>query len=431
MKKARLPQALHWLVAIGFVLLTGQSCTKLDDLKPSTELATGAAGSQETNALTNYCKQVCLVAGQHTYVGTVNVGKDGSDVLVTYNLTAGNVSLQEIHLEAFTSLAELEAAKKLSKGGAVPGKFTYKQSLSGASRTTTATVRIKAADLPAGNCFFIAAHAALSNGETAWGGVCDESPKGVKLDETKQFPGANWGTYFEFCLSECIETIDFTYAWEDLKNNNDQDYNDLVVQSDVTKSATELKINFLATARGAAYDHSFLFKIPMAGVANIFGADPAFPTTNDGTYYYVTVFGSTMAALPAASGSFANTQPGAACVPFAKKSVTITLTSGFSYDNTKPYEPSIRVWPSGSVNSGESYDLNIYGVSANPSTYVGNDGKTYPNGILIPLDWRWPLEKVSITQPYPSFTSLTDGFTSTWYTPLADASKTYDKTTCP
>jgi len=431
MKKARLPQALHWLVAIGFVLLICQSCTKLEDLKPSTELATGAAGSQETNALTNYCKQVCLVAGQHTYVGTVNVGKDGSDVLVTYNLTAGNVSLQEIHLEAFTSLAELEAAKKLSKGGAVPGKFTYKQSFSGASRTTTATVRIKAADLPAGTCFFIAAHAALSNGETAWGGVCDESPKGVKLDETKQFPGANWSTYFEFCLSECIETIDFTYAWEDLKNNNDQDYNDLVVQSDVTKSATELKINFLATARGAAYDHSFLFKIPMAGVANIFGADPAFPTTDDGTYYYVTVFGSTMAALPAANGSFANTQPGAACVPFAKKSVTITLTSGFSYDNTKPYEPSIRVWPSGSVNSGESYDLNIYGVSANPSTYVGNDGKTYPNGILIPLDWRWPLEKVSITQPYPSFTSLTDGFTSTWYTPLADASKTYDKTTCP
>ena len=114
----------------------------------------------------------------------------------------------------------------------------------------------------------------------------------------------------------------------------DQDYNDLVVQSDVTKSPTELKINFLATARGAAYDHSFLVKISIAGIVDIFGTDPAYPTTNDGTYYYVTVFG------------------------------------------------------------------------------------------------RWPLESVPITQPYPNFTSITGGFNMMWYTPLADASKTFNKANC-
>jgi LruC domain-containing protein len=434
MKIRRVPQPLRWLFSLGMVLIACQSCTKQEDLKPSTAGAVTTDATVGANALTTYCKQVCLVAGQHTYVGTVNVGKDGGDLLVTYNLTAGNVYLEEIHLDVFSSVLELQAAKKVSGGGAIPGKFAYKQSFSKASRATTTTVRIKAADIPqtSNGCFFIAAHAALSNGETAWGGVCDSSPKGVKLDETKQFPGNNWSTYFEFCSSECSQTIDFTYAWEDLRdNNNDQDYNDLVVQSDVTKSATELKIDFLVTARGSTFDHSFLFKIPMAGVTGIFGADPAYPTYNDGTYYYVTVFGSTKNALPGVSNSpWANTDITVPCVAFASKQVTITLNSAFNYNASKPYEPLMRVWPSYVAGTGTSYDLNIYGVSANPSTYVGKDGKTYPNGILIPLDWRWPIEGVSVTVPYPSFTSLSDGFTPTWYNNLAVPSKTFDKAAC-
>jgi len=366
-------------------------------------------------------------------VGAVNVALDGSDVLVTYNLTAGNVFLNEIHVEAFRSTDELRAAKKLNNGGAIPGKFTYKQSFSGASRATTATVRIKATDVPQteDGCFLIATHAALSNGETAWGGVCDEGPKGVKLDDTKQFPGNNWGAYFEFCKSECSETIDFTYAWEDLKESNDRDYNDLVIQSDITKSAAEMKINFLATARGAAYDHSFKFRIPMKGINGIFGSDQNFPVTNDGTYYYVTVFGSTAAVLPQKNGIYANTQAGAQCTPFAKASVTLTLKPDFSYNKEKPYEPFIRVWPSGTVNNGASYDLYVYEVSGPGSTNTYSyNGELYPNGILIPLDWRWPLEQTSITIPYPNFKSITAGFNPEWYKQLADASKTFDKAAC-
>ncbi|WP_324677171.1 LruC domain-containing protein [Hymenobacter sp. GOD-10R] len=434
MESKQVPHLLRQLAAAGLLLFSFQSCTKQEELKPSSN-ATTSASTQGTNALTNYCKQVCLVAGQHTYVGAVNVAMDGNDVLVTYNLTSSNVFLQEIHVEAFTSLDDLRNAKKLNNGGAIPGKFTYKQSFSGASRTTTATIRLKASELPQstgeGQCFFIATHAALSNGETAWGGICDEGPKGVKLDDTKQFPGNNWGAYFEFCKKECSETIDFTYAWEDLKASNDRDYNDLVVQSKVTKSFTEMKINFLATARGAAYDHSFKFRIPMAGINAVFGSDPNFPVTDDGTYYYVTVFGSTKKVLPEKNGIYANTQAGAACTPFATASVTLTLKPGFVYNKAKPYEPFIRVWPSKTVGTGEFYDLYIYEVSGpgSTNTYEYN-GELYPNGILIPLDWRWPLEQTSITLPYPRFTSISAGFTPDWYTPLADPSKTFNKAAC-
>jgi LruC domain-containing protein len=432
MAPKQVPQTLRWLFSIGLLLFSFQSCTKQEELKPSSD-AQLSATVPGANALTNYCKQVCLVAGQHTYVGAANVAVDGGDVLVTYNLTANQVFLQEIHVEAFKSLDDLRNAKKLNNGGAVPGKFTYKQSFSAASRATTATVRIKAADIPktTDGCFLIATHAALSNGETAWGGLCDNTSKGVKLDPTKQFPGNNWGAYFEFCTSECSETIDFTYAWEDLKASNDRDYNDLVVQSKVTKSATELKINFLATARGAAYDHSFMFRVPMAGVDQIFGADPDFPTTNDGTYYYITVFGSTKKVLPEKNGIYANTQAGAACTPFATASVTLTLKSGFVYNKAKPYEPFIRVWPSRTVGTGESYDLYIYEVSGPGSTNTYDyNGELYPNGILIPLDWRWPLEQTSITIPYPAFKSITAGFDPNWYKQLADASKTFNKAAC-
>jgi hypothetical protein len=56
--------------------------------------------------------------------------------------------------------------------------------------------------------------------------------------------------------------------------------------------------------------------------------------------------------------------------------------------------------------------------------------KTYPNGILIPFDWRWLLEGLNITVPYPNFTSLTDGLAPTWANTLADPSKTFDKSSC-
>ena len=430
MQRTRPQAKLNLLLSSLLLVLAFQGCTSKDDIiSPQESRSAKAAIVQELGNVPAPCKQVCLVAGQHMNVGTVDVAMKDGNVLVTYNVTKPNIYLSEIHLDIFTSLAQLQASKKLSNGGVSPGKFAFKRTWSSTDKVSSYTATIPKAyvDQLKSPCFFVASHAALSNGETAWGGLCTESVKGVSLDVAKQFPGRNWSVYFEFCLSDCAETIDFTYAWEDINgSSNDSDYNDLVIQSDLTKSAGELKINFLATARGASFDHKFKFKIPKAGITGIFGA-PSY--TEDGRFYYITVFESTRTALPGSMSDFANTEPGAPCVPFAYKEVVLTIDNTFSYDKARPYEPFISVYTSSNVNVGSAYDLYIYEVSKR-DTWTAINGQVYPNGILIPADWKWPLERVAISTPYPKFSSITDGFTPNWASALADASQTFDKGIC-
>ncbi|MEJ7780156.1 MAG: DUF4842 domain-containing protein [Daejeonella sp.] len=212
------------------------------------------------------------------------------------------------------------------------------------------------------NCFNIASHASLSNGESAWGGLCSESPKGgVTLDNAKQFPGNNWSVYFEFCMDQCKTTVDYTYAWEDLLDfQNGGDYNDLVLQADVIKSSSELKLTFLATARGAGFDHQFKIRIPKQGITGVFGkaGEPAPAYTTDGADYIITVFNSTLQALPPTTQQFyANTVSGSPCTPFAYQEVVLTIDNSFTYNPSRPYNPFITVFPSGQVGTGSSYDL--------------------------------------------------------------------------
>ncbi len=380
------------------------------------------------------CKEVCLVAGQHMYVGTVNVATDNGDLLITYNITEDGIYLEEVHLDIFSSLEQFKAAKKVSNGGAIPGKFEYKMSWSADEMITSHTVRIPKdyVDYIGGDCLFVASHAALSNGETAWGGLCDISDNNItNLDDAKQFPGANWSVYFEFCAEECTESIDFTYAWEDLQNiGNDADYNDLVIQSDIIKSNNEVKITFLATARGAAFDHRFKFKIPKTGITGIFGA---FNVVDDGTHYIVTVFQSTKVELPGEGISphpyAANTVPGdVTCAPNGTAEIVLTIDSNFSFNPNFPYEPFINVTPFAPFGTNP-YDLYIYEVSGR-DTWIDGSGDEYPNGILISSDWKWPLEAVYIGLAYPDFKSLTDGWNPNWSNNLADLSKVFDTDTC-
>jgi LruC domain-containing protein len=366
------------------------------------------------------CTSVCLVAGRTMYTGTVDVALDANFLYVTYNITAPNVYLLETHLDIFDNIDAFRNAKKLSGGGAIPGKFAYKASFSAGARKTSYTATIPRSVIDAtgtDDCFFIASHAALSNGETAWGGLCNEASNGVTLNTANQFPGANWGTYFEFCKSSCSGPVDFTYAWEDLRNTgNDADYNDLVIKSDIIKTSNMMQIEFTAAARGAGYDHAFKFNIAKTGIplgaAGIFGAASV---QDMGTYYTVTVFPSTKMALPSAGASgFANTVPSEPCVTPTTRQVTIAIDGSFPYNAARPYEPFISVYTSGTASGASSYDLNVYGVAATPDTWTDTDGKVYPNGILIPSDWKWPLENVRITTAYPNFRSISDGFNTAW-----------------
>ena len=246
----------------------------------------------------------------------------------------------------------------------------------------------------------------------------------MSLDVAKQFPGNNWSVYFEFCKNECTQNVpvDFTYAWEDLIGSaNDADYNDLVVQSKLIKTASELKINFMLSARGASFEHKFRFRIPKAGITGVFNSPEV---TSDATYYYITVFESTSAAFPS---GYANVYAGLPCSPVATQEIVLTLAPSFTYNPAAPYEPYLTVFYAGDPNP--AYELYIYELSGR-DTWTATDGKVYPNGILIPSDWRWPLESINIREPYPNFTSLTEGFTPNWASNLADASKTFDKSAC-
>jgi hypothetical protein len=132
--------------------------------------------------------------------------------------------------------------------------------------------------------------------------------------------------------------------------------------------------------------------------------------TTIGGFHYITVFRSTKVALPGRASGATNTRLIEECVPFAEKQITFTLDNTFSYNSAKPYEPFIRIWPGETAGVGPSYDRYIFAVSGGiENTYLDDDGVTrYPNGILIPRDWRWPLEQVAINQPaatapYPLF----------------------------
>jgi LruC domain-containing protein len=406
------------------LLLVGatQACNKeADQIAPDANALAQDCGTPSAPTPTDFCKEVPLVSGQ-TVVGTIGVKmRSTGDALVSYKITAPGVYLTEANMDVFSSLAQLRYAGKISSWSAYPARFAFDGYWSAYSRVTTYTFvvpRYYISQCGGANCFFVTAQAKLSNCNSAWAGLTSpRSGGGVSLDPSKQFNGCSGSAYFEFCKSECTPSVDFTYAWEDqISTENDSDYNDLVVQSDVTKSATEMKIDFTLTARGASFEHKFQFKIPKAGITGIFGAASYTEVGND---YIVTVFNNDRLAF--STNDFVNTTAGT-CTPYVSKQITLTLNSSFVYNAARPYEPFITIFYPGDPNP--VYDLYIYSVSQR-STWTSTSGKVYPNGIVIPADWKWPLESVNIATAYPNFTSLSDGFTPTWANNLADQSKTF------
>ncbi len=390
-----------------------------------------AGGLTLTSQIPTPCIQRSLVAGQNTIVGTVDVamGNQG-ELYLTYRITKPNVYLLEVHADIFRSIQQFQQDKKITGGGAVPGKFQYANAFTTQSKTTSYTVIIPKAYVDkymVNGMLFIATHAALSTGDTAWAGITKDGTKGSSLEDARQFPGSNWSVYFDFNTSQC-QGMDFTFAWEDLKDlRNDGDYNDLVMQADGLRTGNELKLTFKIAARGAFYDHQFKIRIPMTGITGILGTDGIQSSyTNDGTDYIITVFGSTKTSLPNNGAPYdtANSFLGYACVPFAVKEITLQVNGDFVYNTSKPYIPFLSVYPSGAAPYGtDIYDLYVYDISGR-DTWTSEDGKVYPNGIVIPRTWRWPLENVNINGPYPLFPA------NNWAGTLTNASLTFDPNGC-
>ena len=132
---------------------------------------------------------VTLYAGQDTAVGVVTVWNDLDTLYVTYALDASNPwFLMETHLAVATSLAGIPQAR----GNPIPGHFAYSQCHDDQTKLYTYEVPLPD-NWDASQLLYIAAHAAVSGGESAWAGT-----EVGAMD----FPGKNWATYFTYGLEQ-------------------------------------------------------------------------------------------------------------------------------------------------------------------------------------------------------------------------------------
>jgi hypothetical protein len=123
-----------------------------------------------------------IFAGQTMLAGQLVVTNDDENLYVTYMALAGE-SFEETHLYVGT-LAGMPVNKQKTP---VIGHFPYSTNHEPAVTEVTYTIPLN--NLP--DCYIIAAHSAMTNGETAW-------------SYGTQFPGTKrWGWYSEYCTQYC------------------------------------------------------------------------------------------------------------------------------------------------------------------------------------------------------------------------------------
>lgn len=190
------------------------------------------------------------------------------------------------------------------------------------------------------------------------------------------------------------------------------------------------------TARGAAYDHAFKVNLPITGEYSIDGG----PSETGSGNVELIVFNSTKLVLPKNNINYnfgANTDPAITCLSapaVAEFNIVIKGTLG-SYSSefvSKSYiDPFITVYPSGTVGdeSQGKYDLHIWELTGT-DTWVKN-GETLPIAVLIPEDWKWPLEKKNIKTVYANFSPI-DSWDPAWASGgPTDPTLVFDVAPCP
>lgn len=142
--------------------------------------------------ITSSAEVVTLLADQDLDVGTLTVEVVGTDLVVTYAITAPWV-LGETHLYVGDSAPTKSA----------PGRFPY-----GADDAVDGEYTIPLADLDAeeGDILVIAAHAEVTNPEEL-DPITGEPPReetAWAFGEDKIRPGKNWATYFTFVVPAVV-----------------------------------------------------------------------------------------------------------------------------------------------------------------------------------------------------------------------------------
>jgi hypothetical protein len=130
----------------------------------------GPAASMESSAVKSMTSVTTdIFYGQDNYAGTLTISNDETNIYVTYTITAEGITLNQVHFWAGT---DLNLAPVNGSGVPVPGQFPYKaENLNATTYTITipiSSLGIVNVDEYCGATVYTLAHAALSNGETAW-----------------------------------------------------------------------------------------------------------------------------------------------------------------------------------------------------------------------------------------------------------------------
>ena len=215
-----------------------------------------------------------------------------------------------------------------------------------------------------------------------------------------------------------------TLAFEDLyPNPGDADYNDMVLQFRVQENYNAqqqletIHLDFIPLARGAGYNHRLYLSLDgnldsrnatytstpaVVGDASVKVTYNNLDSGASQISYYdqsddVLVFHNTRSALSGFANVYDN---GELTEPRVMTSIDISLTN-------PELNPASQALAGGEFNyrpflyvMNTRLDIDLFEV--NP--YDGMiDQNGYPFGLMVPVDWRWPLEGVGIDTAYPYF----------------------------
>ena len=127
-----------------------------------------------------------LIAGQNQLAGSVCVANDGVNLCVEYKANPG-WSICETHMDIELEYTDFPLSRN---GNPKIGQFSYQSQHPGGVSSVTYCIPLAEFGYEPGDLLLIAAHAAMCNGETAWGAGID-------------FTGNNWATYFTYEMQSC------------------------------------------------------------------------------------------------------------------------------------------------------------------------------------------------------------------------------------
>jgi hypothetical protein len=165
-------------------------CRKETEITPNKAISPELSQNIRTNCGTPL--NTVFYAGKINIAGMVTVSNDQNNIYVTVKMSNGWV-FNAGHLY-LGNCAVLQQAPYTHNGNPAPGQFPYQTGTN--LNLTTYTWTVPMANAEACNC--VAVQGEVSNGsqsEGAWAAGFD-------------FPGANWATYFNYCVQNCTASCD-------------------------------------------------------------------------------------------------------------------------------------------------------------------------------------------------------------------------------